>query len=282
VLRLPLPLADAALRDLAVEPIVPPDLDADVRIAPGRLDVCGATPAVGTATVGARLTFTAYPWAPDPRPVALAEGDRDFYTRPAEGLVRIDAGVRALAAHLAGAEPDAFAVVRRFWNHILDHLTCGIVDYATPPDTTPLDRVLSSGWFDCQLGASLLVALCRSQAIPARVVSGYLLYPSSPSYHWWAEAWLSGRGWVPFDTFSSDLSARGRDALWRDGFFGQLDYRMKSEVLPRLFNRSPGLHMPPDWRILRRIDGEATEVALVNCASGRPVYRDRIVVRVAS
>ncbi len=140
--------------------------------------------------------------------------------------------------------------------------------------------MLESGWFDCQLGSALLVALCRASGIPARVVGGYLVYAASPSHHWWAEAWLPDRGWVPLDTICADLSFRGRDAAWRDYFLGEVDYRMTTECLPRLFSRSPGLRLPVAWRTLARADGDVIEIGFHAADTGELVYRDRIACAV--
>jgi hypothetical protein len=162
---------------------------------------------------------------------------------------------------------------------MLDRLTCGVVHYDQLDVMPATDWVLETGWFDCQLGSALLVALCRAKGIPARIVSGYLLYAPSPSPHFWAEVWVEGRGWVPLDTLCSDLSARGRDRPWRDYFAGQLDYRMKTQCFPRLFNSSPTFRLPPAWHLLVRPEGEGAEIGFFANDSGSLVYRDRISVR---
>ena len=279
-LRLPLPLEDAALGDLAVEPVAPPDIDVEFTRAPGRLDARVSRVAAltrPTITLGVRYSFTGS--AASPRHEPLSRSDRALYTRPDEALIRVTPRVRALATRLAGAGPDPGIALQRFRDFMLDELTCGIVDYDGHDAAAATDRVLESGWFDCQVGSALLVALCRAQDIPARLCSGYLLYAASPSHHWWAEAWIAGRGWVPFDTLASDLSRGGRDGEWRDCFMGHLDYRMKTECLPRLFNRSPGFRLPEAWRMLARADGDVTEIGLYDCDTGTAVQRDRIVVR---
>ena len=104
LVRLPLPLEDDALRDLAIEFIAPPGVDVDFAIAPGRLDARFAPPAAPTITLGVRMSFTARPAATDPQSAPLSPADRKLYTRPAEGLVRISPQVHALAARLVGTE----------------------------------------------------------------------------------------------------------------------------------------------------------------------------------
>ncbi len=54
----------------------------------------------------------------------------------------------------------------------------------------------------CQDHAHVLIAAARSQAIPARYVSGYLLAADGIPHeaaHAWAELWVPGLGWVGFD-----------------------------------------------------------------------------------
>ena len=209
LLRMPLPLEDHALRELAIECVAPPEVDVDFAIAPGRVDARFAAPEAPMITLGVRVSFTVGPGVPDPQPLPLSLIERKLYTRPAEGLIKVDARIAALAARLAGGERDAWIAATKFWNFVHDELTWGAVDYALLDADRPLDHVLDTGWYDCQAGSALLVALCRAIDIPARIVSGYLLYPASPSYHWWAEVWLDDRGWIPLDTIGSDLTAGG-------------------------------------------------------------------------
>ncbi len=79
----------------------------------------------------------------------------------------------------------------------------------------------------CQLFASALALMARSQGIPARVVSGYRggeWDPESRSYtvrasmsHLWVEALIPGAGWVRFDPSpASEFSATGFGRLRRE------------------------------------------------------------------
>lgn len=51
----------------------------------------------------------------------------------------------------------------------------------------------------CSGRANLAVALLRQLGVPARPVHGLLFRLGGPSWHRWAEAWLPGLGWRPFD-----------------------------------------------------------------------------------
>jgi hypothetical protein len=282
LLRLPLPIEDAMCRELAVECSAPPDVEVDWRRAPGCIDARFAAPSAPTLALSLRMSYTARPGAATPFPDDLPAAERALYTRPADGLVRVTPAVAMLAARLAGNDRDPASIVRRFWRFLADELACGVIDYAEVDANRPCDHAIETGWFDCRLGSALLVALCRSRDIPARVVGGYLLYPDSPSVHWWVEVALPERGWLPIDTIGADLSARGRDPAWRDHFFGAVDYRLKSECLPRIFNTSPGFRFPEAWRMLWRADDEATEIGMYACDTGALAYRDRLLVRVAA
>jgi hypothetical protein len=277
VLRMPVPIESANVAQLSVECRTEGGVAATYTTAPGRVDACLAKTPATTVELTMRATLTSRPLAQE-TPAPLPDRDRDLYTRPEEGFVRCTARVRHLAETLAtNAHADA-DFIQRAWNFMLDELWCGAIDYEFVQASDAVDRVLETGWFDCQLGSALLIALCRARGIPARMVGGLLLYPASPSHHWWVEAWLPDRGWIALDTVCTDLSLGGRDIEWRECFFGTVDHRVKFDVLPRLFSRSPGLSLPPAWRVLARADAEATEISLYSCEDARPVYRDRIVV----
>ncbi len=277
-LRLPVPWEDESLCNLATAPIAPPEIGVDFSIAPGRLDATLAVPPRRSVTLGLEMSFTAHPALTTEGAAQLATADFELYTRPREGLVNVSDRIRGLAGELAG-DLEASSAVQRFWSFMLESFHMGAVHYDELNPAAPTDRALETGWFDCQMASALLVALCRARGIPARMISGYLLFTASPTYHYWAEIWLPERGWMPFDPTCIGLSANGRDHAWRDYFVGQLDYRMKTQCLPRLFDKSPSLHMPRSWHLLtRRSDGGA-ETGIFANGSGAFVYRDRVSVR---
>ncbi|MEO8304048.1 MAG: transglutaminase domain-containing protein [Betaproteobacteria bacterium] len=276
--RLPLPLEDEGLRDLIVVPDLASDIGAQITIAPGRLDVRLPVPREGTLTLGAHLSFTAYPTFPVAHAAPLAPAEIELYTRTNEGVASISPRIRTLAEGLAGGLKDPWQVVLRFWNYLLDRWKLGMVRYNELDARHPADTLLDTQWYDCQLGSGMLVALCRASGIPARIVSGYLLYPTAPVYHYWAEVAIEGRGWVPVDSICADLSSMGRDRAWRDYFLGQLDYRMKTQCLPRLFTGNPSVRFPPAWHILSRPEPAGVEIGYYACDSGELIYADRVGV----
>jgi hypothetical protein len=186
--------------------------------------------------------------------------------------------VTALAEELAGHVADPGDAVRAFWDHLMDRMRCGAVHYHDIDMARPMDWQLDHGWYDCETGAALLVSLCRARGIPARMVSGYMLYPPAPTYHFWAEIWLGD--WVPFDLLSWDLSGGGRDPAWRNIFAGALDYRMPVQRLPRHFVGPMSVRLPPRWHILASALPEGIRIGVHDMGSGEAAFSDDISVSV--
>lgn len=196
-----------------------------------------------------------------------------------DGFVTVTPTVERLAADLVGSEQDPARVARLLRDHLLDRLWLGAVHYGALTDGRPAgDHVLETGWYDCQLGAALLVALCRARGIPARLVSGYFLHPASLTMHHWAEVWDDRSGWLGFDLMVWDLSAAGHDARWRDHFAGSLTPRLITARLPEAFTGAPGPTMPADWFTLLDSREGATFTALCCAQTGEMVFTDRLQV----
>jgi hypothetical protein len=278
-LRLPLPIESTALGDLETAFLPPEGLETDTVYAPARLDVLIAGRAEREVTIGVRTKFTARPFAPAHPGLMLDPAEAELYTRPSEGLIKISNRVRSLAEDLAGVGVSPCMALREFWNFIFDQLACGAVHYDQFDPAQPLDWVLEHGWYDCQLGSALFVALCRARGIPARLVSGYLLHTAAPAFHSWLEVWVEEQGWVPLDLFSWDLSFGGRDAGWRNYFFGQLDHRMIVERRPLLFNGTGTVRLPRAWHRLVAPDGPGSAVEFRALGTGALVYREYIQVQ---
>jgi len=276
LLRVPLPADDGTLDGVAIEYAGPPD--ATIDLAPGRLDARLPHPGTATVTAGARMSFWSDPSRRGRARGTLDDAEAELYTRPSEGLVKVSERVAALAARLASDARTPLDVVHRFVDFLADELTLGGTHYDRLDRRAPLDSVLEVGWFDCQLASALFVALCRARGIPARLVSGILLLPATPAGHYWAEAWIDGR-WLPFDSMAAELADCGRDAAWRDYYFGRLDHRLTTQVLPRTFNLAPSVRLPARWHTLLRLDGDAIAQSTVDDATGALVFRDRIAVR---
>ena len=279
LLRMPLPIEDETLTGLRHELVAPPGLDAEAVASTGRLDVRVRAPGAPTVTLSVRTTFVSDPSGRGAAHTPLSASERELYTRPVEGVVRVTPRIRALADELAAGERGGFAIASRCIDFVIERLTCGVVHYDELDPAAPTDWVLDSRWYDCHMGSALVVAMCRARGIPARLVAGNLLLPAIASGHYWLEVWDEDHGWMPIDTNVGDLSMRGRDRAWRDYFVGRLDYRMKTQVLPRVFNLAPSVRFPHTWHLLTRIAGDGVESATFDSATGALVYRDHLVIR---
>jgi hypothetical protein len=278
-LRLPLPIEDAALSDLKVEILPTPGLE--VQFAPGeaRLDARLKVPPAQEVELGFEASFTARPSGDEASPAPLDAETFALYTRPKEGLIAVSEGIRRLAADLAGGERDPWTKVERFWDFLFDRLMCGIVNYDEVDAARPNDWTLANGWCDCQLEVALLAALCRASDIPARMIGGYVMDDETPYQHYWAEVWIAGRGWLPLDlSMSWHFANGGREPAWRDYFRGRLDYRMKTERLPRLFNGTGSIRLPAAWHRLAKLSDDGMDLGFYNSDTGAHIYRDRAAI----
>jgi hypothetical protein len=271
-LRAPLPLASIYGDELDIAPFIEGASDARLCISEGRLEARFSAPGA-PVTLGAKLSIPKI--VPPSRTIRALE--RPSYLKAREGLIVITDRVNALALALAGPDADAASVVRAFWNYLLDELLCGAVHYDQVRADAPCDSVLETGWYDCQLGSALFVALCRARQIPARLVSGHLLYQRAPTNHYWAEVWFDERGWTPFDFLSWDLSIGGRDSQWRDRFYGRIDDRMISQLLPFEFTGALGVSLPDAWHIVQTANDGGIKISLA-AVGGETVYSDVISI----
>lgn len=271
-LRVPLPLLSVHGEDLDVAPFIEGSSSASLTINPGRLEARLAAAGEDTVTVGARLTFTGARLTSPASPSEFSS-----YLKPREGLVVITNRVNELAYALAGPSANARSVVLAFWNYLLDHLACGAIHYDQIRADSPCDFALETGWYDCQLGSALFIALCRARGIPARLVGGHVLYRPAPTNHYWAEVWFEESGWTPFDFLSWDLSHGGHDSDWRGHFYGRIDDRMITQLFPFEFTGALGVTMPNAWHIIQTAKNDGVEISLLGL-DGNPVYSDFVSV----
>jgi len=278
-LRLPLPIEDAALRDLQIEILPAPGLKVEYAMAEARLDARLKVPASQSVELGFEASFTAWPSGDEPASAPLDAETFALYTRPREGLIAVSEPIRRLAADLAGDERDPWTQVERFWDFLFDRLRHGVVNYDELDPARPNDWTLENGWTDCQLAAALMAALCRARNIPARLVGGYVLDGDTPYHHYWAEAWIAERGWLPLDvTMSWNFANGGREPEWRNYYRGGLDYRMKTERLPRLFNGAGSVRLPAACHRLAKLRDDGMELAFYASETGALIYREQVAI----
>ena len=273
-LRVPTPLAGGDHQDLWIEPQLDEGVGGDVVQRDGFIDLRCTPPTGGAASIGFKATFATGATPADA--ASLTPEARELYLRPAKGMIQVTPGVAALAERLGGATPRQS--VARFWDHLLDDLVCGPVRYSDLHGRAPVDWVLDTGWYDCQMGSALLISLCRARGVPARLVGGHVLYPLAPTNHFWSEIWFEGEGWRPYDLLCWDLSTGGQDAGWRNRFAGTVDARLVTQRLPLAFTGPMSVRFPPAWQLSYARSGEGIAVTFRDVADGGLIYRETISV----
>ena len=145
----------------------------------------------------------------------------------------------------------------------------GRLDYrpgSTVVGVSPM-AVWSQGGGVCQDFAHLMIAMLRSQMIPARYVSGYF-YAADPSAgdapddseitvqtHAWVEAWVPGFGWWGVDPTNEletgerhVIIGQGRDyddvLPMRGVYYGDTDHALATEVVMSVSGLGP-VEIPP-------------------------------------
>jgi transglutaminase-like putative cysteine protease len=141
--------------------------------------------------------------------------------------------MRALAAQLAGHEPNPILQARSFYDWVSTNIQYSYaLEYSTVRDLG--GECLARRYGDCGQEAFLFMTLCRLSGIPARWQSGWFTFPGGESIHDWCEIYLAPWGWVPVDPYmgiwamqkATHLASAQRQQV-RDFYFGGLDqYRM--------------------------------------------------------
>lgn len=273
-LRLPLPLSQSS-QQIEIEPIASADLSPRIIRSEGRLDFQFAAPSDPDVEIAAKISFTTDGRSNDDLAGGAASNGSDVYLRASEGLIRITPRIQALSQALAGPGSNLLDAATAYFHHIVDELMCGMVHYDQVNSDAPGDWVLDSGWYDCQLGSALFVSICRARGIPARILSGHMLYRLAPGFHYWAEAWIDGQGWTPFDFLNWDLSRGGRDADWRNCFVGAIDYRMVTQCFPLAFTGPMSVRFPSAWHLVNAPCSGGMKINFTELG-GKLIYCDRI------
>jgi len=275
-LRLPLPLDGPDHRLIRLDASPCRTSGAGARVADGRLETRFVFTGETKVTLAADMELAA---GDGPSHVGgLDDEHRRLWLRPIEGFATVTPRVAALAEHLAGSKRDQDAV-SAFWDHLTRSFCLGVVRYDAFRPETALDWALDHGWFDCQIGCALLVALCRARGIPARLVGGNFLYRTYPSNHFWAEVWLEGEGWRPIDLMSWNLSLGGELRDWRDRFFLRLEPRLVSQRMPRQITGPSSIKFPPSWQMLQTQTSDGLSITYTDVDSGASTWEDRISVQ---
>ena len=106
--------------------------------------------------------------------------------------------IEQLAKRILGGETNPLLKVQKIYNWINDSVRwASALEYSTIPDIP--GYVMKTHHGDCGIQTLLFMTLARSQGIPVKWQSGWMLHPHEVNLHDWCEVFYEGIGWVPLD-----------------------------------------------------------------------------------
>ncbi|MDD2307349.1 MAG: transglutaminase-like domain-containing protein [Prolixibacteraceae bacterium] len=106
--------------------------------------------------------------------------------------------IKQLANRILGGETNPMLKVQKIYNWINDSVRwASALEYSTMSDIP--GYVLKTHHGDCGMQTLLFMTLARSQGIPVKWQSGWMLHPREVNLHDWCEVYYEGIGWVPLD-----------------------------------------------------------------------------------
>lgn len=106
--------------------------------------------------------------------------------------------IRKLANQILYGETNPLKKIQKIYNWINDSVRwASALEYSIMPDIPRY--VMDTRHGDCGMQTLLFMALARSQGIPAKWQSGWMLHPGEVNLHDWCEVYFEGVGWVPVD-----------------------------------------------------------------------------------
>ena len=126
--------------------------------------------------------------------------DTKSFLAPSEYIQSNDLRITILAESLSASNTSLKQIVQSFYNYVYQ-----IPAIQTRELTDALSTLVNQE-ASCNGKSRLLVALCRSQGIPARLVGGLILRQEQKrTSHLWTEIWM-GDQWVPFDALNGHFA----------------------------------------------------------------------------
>jgi len=106
--------------------------------------------------------------------------------------------IEQLAKRILAGETNPLLKVQKIYNWINDSVCwASALEYSTIPDIP--GYVMETHHGDCGMQTLLFMTLARSQGIPVKWQSGWMLHPHQVNLHDWCEVFYEGVGWVPLD-----------------------------------------------------------------------------------
>ncbi len=106
--------------------------------------------------------------------------------------------IKQLANRILSGETNPLRKVQKIYNWINDSVRwASALEYSIMRDIPGYVQETHHG--DCGMQTLLFMTLARSQGIPVKWQSGWMLHPHEVNLHDWCEVYYEGIGWVPLD-----------------------------------------------------------------------------------
>ena len=117
--------------------------------------------------------------------------------------------IKQLAGRILAGETNPLLKVQKIYDWISDSIRwASALEYSIIPDIP--GYVIENRHGDCGMQTLLFMTLARSQGIPVKWQSGWMLHPREVNLYDWCEVYYEGVGWVPLDqSFGLQDSAEG-------------------------------------------------------------------------
>lgn len=198
-----------------------------------------------TFQVGFEMESSAQYFDPNPEDIKPYDLASDVYcenTKERPPQIVFSGEIRRLGFRIVGSESNPLKKVRKIYQWINDSVRwASALEYSTIANIP--EYVLKNHHGDCGMQTLLFMTLARSQGIPVKWQSGWMLHPDEVNLHDWCEVYYEGIGWVPVDqSFGLQSSA---DPKVRDFYTSGIDsYRL-------IVNDDYGCELTPEKKFMR-------------------------------
>ncbi len=142
----------------------------------------------------------------------IPEEIRKKYTENGSKYLINDAYIQNIVMEIVDNETNPYWIARKIFNYVGNHL-----EYKLEGGWNAAPYVLQRGSGSCSEYTFSFISLCRAAGLPARYVGSIVVRGDDAStddvYHRWAEVYLPGYGWIPFDPQGGDKPLARDQAL---------------------------------------------------------------------
>lgn len=120
------------------------------------------------------------------------------YTAEQYPQIQFSKQITELADSIVKGASSPAEIVKKLYYWINDHIIwTGALEYSIIPQIP--EYVLKYKRGDCGMQTLLFISMARSQGIPVKWQSGWMMHPGEVNLHDWSEVYYQGIGWVPLD-----------------------------------------------------------------------------------